>query len=130
MTVYSIFEKPQGKAAKDRARGVIPPVAVSDRFSWVAAILPPVYAVLNGLWLVLVFWIALVLGLAYISRVIGDDAAGWLYLLVAVFIGFEAPAFRRDALVARGYIWRGEIIARDPDLAERDYLTSKALAAK
>ena len=122
MTVYSIFEKPQGKAAKDRARGVIPPVAVSDRFSWLAAILPPLYAVLNGLWLVLVFWIALVLGLAYISRVIGEDTAAWLYLLVAVFIGFEAPAFRRDALAARGFIWRGDVIAHGADIAERDYL--------
>lgn len=121
MTVYSIFEKPQGKAAKDRAR-LVPPVAVADRFSWLAAILPPVFALLNGLWLLLVFWIALVLGLAYVSRVIGDDAAVSLYLLVAVFMGFEAPAFRRDGLLARGFLWRGDIIASAPDLAERDFL--------
>ena len=130
MTVYSIFEKPQGKAAKDRARHLVPPVAVSDRFSLVAAVLPPLYAVVNGLWLVLVFWIALVVGLAYISRVIGDDAAGALYLLVAVFIGFEAPAFRRDALVARGYVWRGDVIAQGADLAERDFLSGAAARAK
>ena len=97
MTVYSIFEKPQGKVAKDRAARFAAPVAVPEKFSWLAAFLPPVFALLNGLWLVLVFWIALVLGLAYVSRVIGDDAATALYLLVAVFIGFEAPAFRRDA---------------------------------
>lgn len=130
MTVYSIFEKPQGKAAKDRARDLVPPVAVSDRFSWFAAILPPIYALVNGLWLVLVFWIALVLGLAYISRVIGGDAAGALYLLVAVFIGFEASAFRRDALLARGYIWRGDLIAQDQDLAERDFLSRPPGPAK
>jgi hypothetical protein len=122
MTVYSIFEKPQGKAAKDRVKALVPPVAVSDRFSWLMAILPPLYAVLNGLWLVLVFWIALVLGLFYISRVIGDDAATWLYVLVAVFLGFEASAFRRDSLLARGFIWRGDVIASAPDLAERDFL--------
>lgn len=130
MTVYSIFEKPQGKAAKDRARDLVPPVAVSDRFSWFAAILAPIYALVNGLWLVLVFWIALVLGLAYISRVIGGDAAGALYLLVAVFIGFEASAFRRDALLARGYIWRGDLIAQDQDLAERDFLSRPPGPAK
>jgi hypothetical protein len=123
MTVYSIFEKPQGKAAKDRARDLVPPVAVSDRFSWFAAILPPLYALVHGLWLVLVFWIALVLGLAYISRVIGEDTAAWLYLLVAVFIGFEAPAFRRDAFLARGFIWRGEMVATGEDIAERDFIT-------
>jgi len=39
MTLYSIFEKPQEKAAKRRAR-FAPPVAVADRFSWLAALLP------------------------------------------------------------------------------------------
>ncbi len=122
MTVYSIFEKPQGKAAKDRAE-ITAPAAVPERFSWLAALLPPVFALLNGLWLLLVFWIALVVGLAYISRVIGDDAAFWLYALVALFMGFEAPAFRRDGLLARGFIWRGDVIASAEDLAQRDYLS-------
>ncbi len=121
MTVYSIFEKPQDKAAKRRAR-FAPPVAVPDRFSWFAAILPPLFALANGLWLLLLFWIVLVAGLAYASRVIGGDAAAWLYVLVALFLGFEAPAFRRDGLMARGYLWRGDVIASAPDLAERDFL--------
>ena len=125
MTLYSIFEKPQVKAAKKRVR-FAPPVAVPDRFSWLAALLPPVFAILNGLWLLLVFWIALVLGLAYISRVIGDDAATWLYVLVAIFMGFEAAAFRRDGLLARGYVWRGDMVATAPDVAERDFLLGSA----
>jgi hypothetical protein len=122
MTVYSIFEKPQEKAAKNRAPGPAAPVAVPERFSWTAAILPPLFAVLNGLWLLLAFWIALVVGLAYVGRVIGDDAAFWLYVLVAVFMGFEAPAFRRDGLLARGFVWRGDIVSAGEDLATRDYL--------
>ena len=126
MTVYSIFEKPQGKAAKNRAPTLIPPAAVSDRFSFTAAIVPPLFALFNGLWLLLIFWIALVVGLAYVSRVIGADAAGWLYVLVAVFLGFEAPAFRRDGLLARGFVWRGDIIASGEDLAARDYLLKAA----
>lgn len=130
MTVYSIFEKPQGKAANNRVPQVISPIAVPERFSWTAAMLPPVFAVLNGLWLLLVFWIALVAGLYYIGRVIGDDAAFWLYVLVAVFLGFEAPAFRRDGLLARGFIWRGDMIATDEDIAQRDYLVGSADRAK
>ena len=74
----------------------------------------------------LVFWITLVLGLAYVSRVIGDDAAMALYLLVAVFMGFEAPAFRRDALLAAGVVWRGDMVAGTDDLALRDYLLGTA----
>ena len=130
MTVYSIFEKPQGKAAKNRVPEAIPPVAVAERFSWTAALLPPVFALLNGLWLLLVFWVALAVGLYYISRVIGDDAAIWLYVLAAVFLGFEAPAFRRDGLVARGFIWRGDLIAQGEDLAQRDFLAGGADRAK
>ena len=42
----------------------------------------------------------------------------------------EAPAFRRDALVARGYVWRGDIIAQGADLAERDFLSGAAARAK
>ena len=125
MTLYSIFEKPQGKTAKERARPLTPPVAVPDRFSWLAALLPPVFAILHGLWLVGVFWVALVLGLAYISRIIGTDAATWLYVLVAAFMGFEAPAFRRDALLARGYLWRGEMVSTGADIAERDFLAQQ-----
>jgi hypothetical protein len=121
MTLYSIFEKPQEKAAKRRVR-FAPPVAVADRFSWLAVLLPPLFALLNGLWLLLLFWIVLVGGLVYASRVIGDDAAFALYVLVAVFMGFEAPAFRRDGLLARGYLWRGDVVAAAPDLAERDFL--------
>jgi uncharacterized protein DUF2628 len=121
MTVYSILEKPQEKAAKKRVR-FAPPVAVADRFSWLAALLPPVFALAHGLWLLLLFWIALAFGLGYISLVIGDGAAVAIYTLVALFLGFEAPAFRRDALLARGYLWRGDVVAPGADLAERDFL--------
>ncbi len=118
MTVYSIFEKPQAKAAKDRA-----PVAIPERFSWFAMLLTPLYALVHGLWLVLVFWLALVMGLAYASRLIGPEAANLLYIVVAVFLGFEAPALRRDWLLFRGYQWRGDIIASAEDIAQRDYLS-------
>lgn len=118
MTLYSIFEKPQAKAAKDRA-----PVAVAERFSWFAMLLPPVFALLNGLWLLLLFWVALVMGLAYAARLIGPEASFCLYALVALFLGFEAPALRRDWLLFRGFQWRGDIIAQAEDLAQRDFLS-------
>ncbi len=120
MTVYSIFEKPQGKAAKDRA-----PVAVPERFSFFAMLAPPVFALWHGLWLLLVFWIALVMGLAYASRLVGSEAAVLLYIVVAVFIGLEAPALRRDWLVFRGFLWRGDLIAPGDDIAQRDYLSRR-----
>ena len=124
MTIYSILEKPQGKAANGRVR-FTPPVAIADRFSWFAALLPPLFALMNGLGLVLLFWIVLVGGLIYAGRLIGGDAAFWLYVVVALFMGFEAPAFRRDKLLLRGYRWAGDLIAAAPELAERDFLAGK-----
>lgn len=120
MTLYSIFEKPQAKAAKDRA-----PVAIAERFSWFAALLTPLYALVNGLWLLLIFWVALVMGLGFASRIIGTDAAVGLYLVVVFFLGFEAPALRRDWLLLRGWQWRGDIISSAEDLAQRDYLAHR-----
>jgi hypothetical protein len=120
MTLYSIFEKPQAKAAKDRA-----PVAIPERFSWFAMLLTPVFALVNGLWLVLLFWIALVMGLGYAARIIGPEAAGGLYAVVVLFLGFEAPALRRDWLLLRGWQWRGDIISSAEDLAQRDFLAHR-----
>ena len=47
-------------------------------------------------------------------------------MVVAVFLGFEAPAFRRDGLLARGFIWRGDVVAHGEDVAARDYLLKTA----
>jgi hypothetical protein len=41
-------------------------------------------------------------------------------------MGFEAPAFRRDGLLARGFVWRGDIVSAGEDLATRDYLLRAA----
>ena len=67
----------------------------------------------------------LVAGLAYAAPFIGADAASALYWLVAAFLGFEAPAIRRDALSGRGWVWRGDLISSATDLAERDYLSHR-----
>jgi len=117
MTLYSIFEKPQAKAAKDRA-----PIAVPERFSWFAMLLTPLHALAHGLWLVLALWVVLVVGLALASRLVGVEAAVLLYGAAATFVGFEAPALLRRRLVRTGWDWRGDMIAQGDDLALRDYL--------
>ena len=117
MTLYSIFEKPQAARRPD-----VVPVAVPERFSWLATLAPPVFALSHGLWLLALFWVVLVMGLGFAAGQIGTEAAVWLYALVAVFLGFEAPALRSDGLIFRGFAWRGDIIAGAEDLALRDYL--------
>jgi hypothetical protein len=98
---------------------------VPERFSWFAAILPPIWALAHGLWLEFVVWALLVLLLGAAAPTIGGEAAFWAYVVVAAWIGFEAPALRRAALRRRGWRYRGEVVARDADLAMLEGLNAR-----
>jgi hypothetical protein len=116
MTLYSVYDRRLNEA----------PEVVPDRFSWFAALLPPVFAVVHRLWLPLLAWVVLVLLIALMGRFLGADAAGWTYLLLAVLIGFEAPSLRRRGLRRRGYLYRSELIAAAPDLAQVDWMKRRS----
>lgn len=111
MTLYSVYER-QNDA----------PTAVADRFSWSAALLPPVHALVHGLWLLLLAWVVGTLAIVTLGLWVGADAAFWLYVLFATLIGFEASSFRRVKTAKRGGRYRGEVIAAGEDLALVDYL--------
>lgn len=111
MTLYSVYQR-QGDA----------PTAVADRFSWFAALLPPVHALVHGLWLLLVIWAVGAVAIAGSSLLVGGEAAFWLYVLFATLIGIEAASFRRVKTARRGGRYRTEIVAAGEDLALVDYL--------
>ncbi len=101
------------------------PEAVAEKFSWFAALLPPVHALAHRLWDQLGLF---VLGLGIIAvtaRFIGPDAAFWLYVLLALACGFAAPGARRRALGRRGYEPAGHRIAPDADLARLPIMESR-----
>lgn len=106
MALYTVHDRPDA-----------PPEVVADRFSWSAAIFGPFHALLNGLWLMLLVWIV-GFGLTIAATLyLGGEAGRGLYLILALLLGFEAPAFRRAKLARRGYAYRSDIVARDEDLA-------------
>jgi hypothetical protein len=111
VTLYSVYERPSDA-----------PLAVADRFSWSAALLPPVHALVHGLWLLLALWVVGTVAIIASSLVIGGEAAFWIYALFATLIGFEASSFRRVKTGKRGGLYRTEIIADGEDLALVDYL--------
>jgi len=114
MTLYAIFDPKPGR--RDL------PASIPEKFSWFAAILPPVFLVSHGLWLELVAWLLKVVALVVLSGFIGGDASCALYLLVAIWFGFAAPGFRRHALQWRGWTHRGERVAVSADLAQLEAL--------
>ena len=115
MTIYSVFDRPDELA----------PAVVPEKFSWFAALLPPVHALVHGLWFGLVLYVAAVIILGFSSLWIGAGAVFWLYVLLAIYIGFEASAMRRARLQARGWTWRTDIVAAGEDLAQRAWLTTR-----
>ncbi|WDR01803.1 DUF2628 domain-containing protein [Devosia algicola] len=108
MTVYAIYEAGSGNKA---------PVAVAEKFSWLGFLLPPVFAVLHGLWLELLVYGVKIVALIWLSQYIGSDTAMLLYLALAVWIGLAAPAMRRAKLGRKGWHHRADRVAASSDTA-------------
>ena len=114
MTLYAIFDPKPGRPDL--------PAVVPETFSWLAAMLPPVFLLKHGLWLEFVAWVLKVAALIVLSRFVGGDAAFLLYVLAAIWLGFAAPGLRRHALQWRGCTLRGARIAPGADLAQLEAL--------
>ena len=112
MTLYSIFDRDTPEA----------PVVIAEKFSWLAALLPPVFCLAHGLWLALAGFVAAVALIVVGSFWLGAGAGFWLYVLLAVYIGFEAPALRRGALKRGGWSYRTERLAATEELAQVEWL--------
>lgn len=114
MTLYAIYDPKPGTPAL--------PAAVPEKFSWLAALLPPVFLLIHGLWVELLALIVLIVALVMLSGFIGDDAASALYLLAAIWLGFAASGQRRNGLAARGWTLRGERLAATAEMAQLEAL--------
>ncbi len=109
MTLYAIFDPKAGNRAL--------PAIVPEKFSWLAALLPPVFFLVHGLWLALLGFVAALVALGFAARFIGGDVAFGLYVLGAVWLGLAAPALRRHRLSRHGWRHRGDRVASGADLA-------------
>jgi hypothetical protein len=116
MTLYSVFDRRLDEA----------PAVVPDRFSWFAALLPPVYGLAHRLWLGTLVWVVLVAGIVAAGFWLGGETGAWMYVLLAGLTGFEGPSFRRRKLRRRGYIYRTELIAGAEDLAQVEWMKRRA----
>jgi hypothetical protein len=92
--------------------------AVADRFDWLAATLPPLWAVWHGLWLTLAVQ-AVLIGLAALWSPL---AALPVYYGIAAIVGFEGGAVRRAELGLRRWREVGVVEAGSPEGAEELFL--------
>ncbi|UYN98780.1 MAG: hypothetical protein KIT02_12645 [Devosia sp.] len=117
MTLFALFR------SVDDPAGL--PQAVADKFSWFAALLPPVHALAHRLWGQFGLFI---LGLGAIlaaSVFIGAEAAAGLYVLLALACGFAAAGARSRAYRRRGLAPAGHRLAADADLARLAVLEAR-----
>lgn len=114
MTLYSLYSKPEN--------GPEAIAAIGEKFSVLAFLFTPLWALARGAWLFLMLWIG-VAALLFLGRdVIGVDAAAALYLLFALWSGFAAPQIVGHALAGRGWIAHGELAAANAPMAETLWL--------
>ena len=114
VTLFAIYER-QSAA----------PAAIPEKFSWLAFLLPPVFALVHGLWLELLAYVVAVIVLGFAATILGDTTTFWLYVLFALWIGFAATGLRRNALARRGWSHRRDVTAAAADLAAVSFLESK-----
>jgi len=101
------------------------PSAVGERFSWFAFLLPPLHALLHRHWDQLGLFVLVLAALVLCAKLLGLDAALWLYLPLALAFGFAAPGAERRALRRRGYAPAGHVFAADADRARLAYLENR-----
>ena len=101
------------------------PVAVAERFSWFAALLPPVHALLHRHWDILGLFVLGLGSIVVATPLVGVDAVFWLYVILAVACGFAAPGAQRRALKRRGLRPLGHRVAADADLARLAVMESR-----
>lgn len=116
MTLFALYRSPDPAAL---------PVAVAERFSWFAALLPPVHALFHRLWDQLGLFVIGVGLVILAGRFLGGETAFWLYLLFAITFGVAAPGARRRAFQRRKFAPTGHLYAGDADLARLAVLESR-----
>ena len=125
MTLYTVHapRSAVGDAAKADPADL---VFVKDGFCWPALFIPLVWLVWRGLWLVLLLYLVLGIGLAVLSGLGGSDISTAVMVLFSIWFALEANGLRRWTLERRRHVLVGVVEARTPEEAERRYFAEIA----
>ena len=121
MTVYTIHQphprKDEDTTHPDRF------VFVRDGFSFWAFLLGPLWMLRHRMWLVLIGYLVLVIGMQVGLNRLGVEGAvpAVVGMLVALVVGFEAGTLRRFTLGRRRWNNVGVIVGDDREVAEQRF---------
>lgn len=93
-------------------------VFIPDRFSWFAFIFSALYLLWHRMWLPLIAYLAISVGLEIAALEIGGSAPGFAAVVLSLLLGFEANNLRRWSMERTG--WRTVGLACGSDLSEAE----------
>ncbi|THD42265.1 MAG: DUF2628 domain-containing protein [Bradyrhizobium sp.] len=98
-------------------------------FVWLAALFGPLWLAARGLWRALALWIVLAALIAAASAhgLIGPGGGLLLYIVSALYLGFEGRALQGAALARGGRPLADIVCASDRASAERDFFARRLI---
>ena len=121
MVTYSVHEPPNVSA--NRLESAEQLVFVKDGYSWLAALVPPLWLLWKRMWLELAIFVGAVGLVAWALNALGAPNLGNALVLIAqIVFGFEAGALYSAALERRGWRLVGTVSGRNSEDAERRFL--------
>ncbi len=121
MSVYTVHEPPlrAAEASPDPERFVF----VRDGFYFWAFLLTPVWMLWHRLWLVLLIYVVVTVGIENVMHFagVGVAAESLVVLLISLLVGAEAGTLRRFTLARRGWRQVGVVGGTDAETAERRF---------
>jgi Protein of unknown function (DUF2628) len=119
MPVYTVHEPPVRTpgALADPARFMF----VRDGFYWWAFLLTPLWMLWRRLWLVLVVYLVISLGVEIAMRIYGESGGliSLVAALIALLVGLEASSLQRLTLKRRG--WKNVGVVSGSDLEDAEH---------
>ena len=129
MSVYPVHEPPlrAAEALPDPERIVF----VRDGFYFWAFLLPPLWMLRYGMWLVFLIYVVIAVGVENVMHYAGVGSAGLTLaeLLISLLVGIEASTLRRFTLAWRGWKNIGIVSGHDIEDAERRFFNTWVGAA-
>jgi hypothetical protein len=124
MATYTVHEPPHpsGNTIADADHFVF----VRDGFYVWAFLLAPIWMIRRGLWLVLLLYLILSIGLQVAMWAMGASgvAHAAVGFLLMILVGAEAATLRRWTLARRGWSNVGVVVGEDVESAERRFFAS------
>lgn len=120
MATYTVLLPPPSKRAGPSTR-MERAVFVRDGFSWPAFLFPVLWLLFNRMWLILILFVAIAVGIAIAVDAIGGPIEGIAAFAFTLLFGFEANGLKRWALMQRGYEFVAVMVGRRADCEQRFY---------